>query len=244
MRPNVRDDMNCDILIRSYYKDFRWLRYCLRSIDKYCSGFRYVVVVVPESSIERLFWMGLTSSMIFRCRDYQDDYLGQQVTKLMADTFTDADFICHVDSDCIFHRPITPRDLFSNGRLEMAMTPYRKLSRHVPWQNITQRLFRRNIAYEFMRRQPQAFPRWLYRELRDHVQTIHGSDIESYVTAQPPRGFSEYNALGAFAYYFHRTEFTWFDTSKRKPKEELCKWYWSWGGISPKIQREIGIILD
>jgi hypothetical protein len=236
--------MNCDIFIRSYYKDFRWLKYCLRSIDKYCNGFRDLILVVPESSIERLDSMGLTQAKILLCRDYPDDYLGQQVTKLMADTFTDADVICHVDSDCIFHRQMNPSDLFDNGRLEMVMTPYTHLPKCVPWQNITQRLLKRDVAYEFMRRQPQAFPRWLYRELRDYVQAVHGKDIESYVTGQPYRGFSEYNALGAFAYYFHRNQFTWFDTSKRKPEEPLCKWYWSWGGINPTIKQEITTILE
>ena len=36
-----------DIVIRSYYKDFRWLEWCLRSIDRFCQGFRQVVLVVP-----------------------------------------------------------------------------------------------------------------------------------------------------------------------------------------------------
>jgi hypothetical protein len=231
------------IFIRSYYKDFGCLEYCLRSIDQYCRGFRDVVLVVPQSSTQRLIKKGLRRDHTVICRDYRDDYLGQQATKLLADTITDADYICHVDSDCIFHSPFQPLDLFKAGKLEFLMTPYDQFPLQARWQETTQKCLQRNVEYDFMRQQPFMFPRWIYSAFRDHITNLHGTNIESYITAQPPRGFSEYNALGAYAYYYHREQFIWREVSIEEPSEHFCRWYWSWGGIQPHVRREIEKIL-
>ena len=48
---------------------------------------------MPESSFERLRGDEIPASAqatLLRCSDYPDDYLGQQVSKLHADEFTDA----------------------------------------------------------------------------------------------------------------------------------------------------------
>src|SRR4051812_367004 len=82
-----------------------------RPFDRYCSGFQDVVVTIPRGSEPWLRRACLPQvGRIEFCRDYRDDYLGQQATKLHAETFTDADFISHVDADCIFVRPASPED--------------------------------------------------------------------------------------------------------------------------------------
>ncbi|MGW7297489.1 hypothetical protein [Streptomyces sp. NPDC054829] len=97
-----------DIVIRSHAKDFAWLRHCLAGVRRWCTGFRHVVVVVPRKSEHRLARYGIEADRIVVCPDYTDDYLGQQVTKTLADTFTDADYIAHLDSDSVVRRPLTP----------------------------------------------------------------------------------------------------------------------------------------
>jgi len=60
---------------------------------------------MPGSSFERLRGDGIptsTQAIVLRCEEYEDDYIGQQITKLNADNFTDAPLIAHIDSDCIF----------------------------------------------------------------------------------------------------------------------------------------------
>jgi Family of unknown function (DUF6492) len=236
--------MNCDIFIRSYRRDFPWLIYCLNSIKKYCRGFRKVILVVPESSSARVTPMRFPCDKVFVCRNYKDDYLGQQITKLFADTFTDADYICHVDSDCIFYRTITPHNLFQDGKVQILMAPYHKLARSTPWRTVTEKFLKRNVEYEFMQRQPHTFPRWLYEELRAHAHNLHGTKVESYIIGQPHRGFSEFNAMGAYAYYNHSEKFSWLDIGSSESRAPICKWYWSWGGIERKIEEEICGILE
>jgi hypothetical protein len=237
--------MNVDLFIRSYHKDFRWLSYCLRSVGKYAHGFRKTILVVPASSAERLTLSGLGRAVeVHVCDNFVDDYLGQQVTKLYADEYSDADFICHMDSDCLFRCNVTPQDLFSDGRVVIHITSYGKLPNAIGWQKLNERIMGWAVEYDFMRRQPLTFPRWLYPALRSHIARLHEQPVRDYIMSQPPRGFSEYNAMGAFAYYRHFDAFVWKERDQREPNESICRWFWSWGGISATIQDEIDAILS
>jgi hypothetical protein len=240
---NSADMASCDIFIRSYYRDLDWLLYCLRSIELFCSGFRNVVVVVPGSSAGRLRRLGIPEVTVHICKDYDPDYLGQQITKLHADLYTDADYICHVDSDWIFTRPCHPSDLFIEGKLTIGMTSYADLPQAIPWKKATERFLGWEVSYDFMRRQPYSFPRWLYAALREHAEHRHARDIESYILSQPPLGFSEFNAMGAFAFFRHHEAFVWLDAMDATLPSPLCICYWSWGGLTPAIRLEMDNLL-
>jgi hypothetical protein len=234
----------CDLFIRSYWKDLEWLSFCLNSIRQFCRGFRSVIVVVPRSTEPWLRRAPLPrNARIEFCRDYQDDYLGQQATKLLADTFSDAEYICHVDSDCVFFRPTSPQDLIVDGKPHVLMRSCELLIGHRPWQRPTEKFLGCRVLDDFMQQPPFTFPRWLYPKLRKHAVATHFTDIESYIAAQPQRGFSEYNVLGAFAWQYHHEHFLWVDTADSPPVAPYCRWYWSWGGIDSVTRREIQAIL-
>jgi hypothetical protein len=232
-----------DILVRSYYKDFGWLSFCLRAIAKYCHGVRDVVVVVPEGSGERLRLAGVTPAHVQYCPQFPDDYLGQQVTKLYADTYTDADFIIHVDSDCIFRRTCSPTDLCKGERPHLLVTSCSQFPDKAPWQIATERFLKSKIGYDFMRRQPLMYPRWIYGELRQYALNLHKQELADYVLDRPPLGFSEFNALGAFAYSFYRSAFHWVETDEIAFDEQFCRIFWSREGLHEEHQYEIESIL-
>lgn len=236
--------VSCDIVIRSYYRDFRWLRYCLASIDRYCHGFRNVVVVIPQTSLAKWRWLGLRADRVVCCPAYRDDYLGQQVTKLFADIYSDADYVCHVDSDCVFQRSTTPGDLADAGRPHVLMEPYARLDSHAPWQALTERFLGAEISYEFMRRPPYTYPRWLYPALRKWCQARHGVSLDEYVLSRPPRGFSEFNALGAYAYRHHRDSFAWLDVTDGAVPPGACRVFWSHRGLDAAVYQEICGLLN
>jgi hypothetical protein len=241
---STQQGTTCDLFIRSYWKDLEWLRYCLASIDRYCHGFRSVIVVVPRSTAPWLRREPLPAHVrVEFCPDYQVDYLGQQVTKLLADTISEADYICHVDSDCVFFRATAPEDLITDGKPRVLMQSSALLGRHYPWQKPTERFLGCPVLDDFMRQPPFTFPRWLYGALRGHAQAMHATDIERYVTGRPPREFSEFNALGAFAWQHYHEDFVWVDTAISPPVAPCCHWYWSWGGIDAETRREIEEIL-
>ena len=53
----------------------------------------------------------LRDVVIRHCHNYENDYIGQQITKLHADTYSDASVILHLDSDQVF---VAPCDLQIN----------------------------------------------------------------------------------------------------------------------------------
>jgi hypothetical protein len=236
--------LTCDLFIRSYWKDLGWLRHCLESIVIYCHGFRDVVVVAPQSSRERMQRAGLWEGARYLWRrNYADDYLGQQATKLQADLHTDADLICHVDSDCVFNVRTTPNDLMRAGRPFIARRSIAALGGRSPWRAPTEKFLGWPVLDDYMCHPPFLYPRWIYGEVRAHAMAVHGVDIETYLAAQPPRGFSEFNVLGALAWARHRGEFVWID-AETSPPAPRCRWYWSWGGIDVKTRQDIQRILQ
>jgi hypothetical protein len=236
--------MNCALFIRSYWKDLEWLALCLRAIERHCYGFSEVVVVVPESTRAWLVRRPLPGgARLLYCPLYGDDYLGQQVTKLHADSYTQADLIVHVDADCIFTRATGPRDL-APGYLPVVVTrPVTELGRHYPWQRPTQEFLGFEVDLDFMQQPPFAYPRWLYPLVRQHCQQLHGQSIEEHVLSRPPRGFSEFNVLGAYAHRHHGKHFAFCAADSPHRPAPRCDWYWSWGGITPAIRGRIEAAL-
>ncbi|MET9886489.1 hypothetical protein ABZZ20_25795 [Streptomyces sp. NPDC006430] len=174
--------------------------------------------------------------------DYRDDYLGQQVSKLYADEFTDADLICHIDSDMVFFRPVSPADLLVGGRPWIVRRAVAELGRHRPWLAPTEGFLGRPVAFDFMQQPPFTYPRRLYAELRDLCLERHGVPLDRYVAGRPPRGFSEFNVLGAHAHAAHRASFTWYDASS-DAAPLLCRWYWSRAGIDAGLRAELDLVV-
>lgn len=213
-----------DILIRTYPGDYCWLWHCLKQIERHARGFRNIHIVVPQGKAGPL--SVLTKEIVHECPCYQDDYLGQQVTKMRADVYSDADFIMHIDSDVMLMRDTVPEDFIENGRAVLYHEPYEKIES--PWQSVIAEVLGYKPSEEFMRRHPFMYPRWLYSETRAFIENRHGVDFETYVISRPYRQFTEFNALGAYAWKYRHGDFSW-----RLPDEGPvhAKQFWSWGGI-------------
>ncbi|MEM9549060.1 MAG: DUF6492 family protein [Bacteroidota bacterium] len=231
-----------DIFIRSYFKDFEWLEYCLKSIDIFCSGYRNIIVVVPEQSLARIkkCKSPFSNCQIKICENFEDDYMGQQVTKLYADSFSDADFICHVDSDCIFRNPFDIKEWISKNKIAINYAPYSKMNRpkNYHWKVCTDTFLDLDTANEFMLRDPYIYPRWVYPEFRNYCNSKYKVDLYEFIIKCRPRAFSEYNTMGAFLYHYFYNDFIWNDLTLEK-NTSPCKNFWSYGGITPSIKSEI-----
>lgn len=234
--------MTCDILIRTWRRDLAWLELCLAAVGGHARGFDSTVVVLPRSQepwLRRAFplpsWVRLEL-----CPDYRDDYLGQQVSKLNADTYTSADLVCHLDSDCILSRLTTPDDLAPEGRPVVNMRHYNELDRHWPWRAPTEGFLGVPVEHDFMQQPPFVYPRPLYAQLRDFALATHGVALDAYVLNAGPRGFSEFNALGAYAFTYRRDDFTWVDAGTREPH---CQWFWTWAGVDAPTRAQVAALL-
>ena len=238
--------VDCDILVRAYWRDFDWLELCLRSVERYCAGFHEIIIVLPHDSrawLKRYPALTSTSARIEFCPNYEDDYLGQQVTKLHADEFSQAAFICHLDADCILRRKTVPDDLLPDGKPRIYTKPVAQLPRHWPWLRPTREFLGITPSHDFLQCPPFTFPRWLYGELRAWTQQTKGVSLSDWVLSRPARGFSEFNALAAYAYEYHPEDFIWTRAADIGTEERHCAWYWSWGGLDSDTRREIERLL-
>lgn len=216
--------MITDIFIKTCKHDADYHRYCLASIEKYCSGFRNVVVIEGE---------------------HPRGYLDQQIVKLHADTYTDADFVLITDSDTLFTVPVTPETYLRDGKPIWLWTPWSpEMLAHpgtAAWCRCMNEFFGgAESPGEFMRRQPFMVPTKVLKTLREWCEAYHGKSIRDYVM---DRGvFSEFNIIGYYAWLTHHDDFHWIDTSMDELPELTVRQMWSHDPIHKNIE-EIQRIL-
>ncbi|GJF32754.1 hypothetical protein KNE206_54540 [Kitasatospora sp. NE20-6] len=219
-----------DVFIRSYHRDRQWLDLALRSIALFASGHRRVVVVVPRSSLGRMEPSAIESAgvRLHTCRDYADDYLGQQITKLNADRYTDADMILHLDSDQVFTAPceLTAR-LFDHGRPRMAFEPDGTRPESDGWRRCPTAFYGEPVRPDLTAPPPLVVPRHVHAGVRAHCRDAHGRTISSYAHAAGFGGFCEFALLRGFALSREPERYSWVDTARHGRLLPECRNFWS-----------------
>jgi hypothetical protein len=236
--------MILDLFIRTYPKDFAWLNYALKSIHKYVTGYRNIIVCSPDiSGLQHL-----TAEKVFRCDDLPDGYVGQQYTKLNAWRYTDADFITYWDSDVVATEPIYVwTEYFQSGLSnecsgldEMVTqypiiwkTPYSVLPREAQiWQPVVEKWLGFKPEYEYMRRMPLTYHRDTVQECWSY---LGGLRLGEYMRQAPHREFTEFNILGAYAEAYDHEDYIFKDTEVEAPPPNKVVQSWSWGGMTPDV---------
>lgn len=216
-----------DVFIRSYHRDRAWLALALRAIAQYLHGHRRVVVVMPGASRERIG--DLAGEAVFHfCADVADDYLGQQLTKLHADCWTDADVILHVDSDQLFLAPCDLRErLFDGSRLRIDLACDRQRPAGDGWLRCAPGFFGTDFdrlrGLDLTGPPPLAMPREVYGGLRAYCQRRHGMTLCDYAARLGADRFCEFSLLRGYALLFVPDALTWCEYN---PLPE-CRTFWS-----------------
>lgn len=232
--------MTTDIFIRTYEKDLGWLRYCLRSIAKYVTGYRQIIICIPDPQRKLLDPWNLTAEKIVTSPVYKEDYLGQQISKMEAYKHTDADAIVFVDSDCCFNKPVDfSVELFEGERPIIYKTLYERVGDAICWKEITEKTLGISLEYEYMRRLPFIFLSQTLKSASLYIKLKHNLEVSEYILKQPGRHFSEFNYLGAYADANENELYRFKDTEKEGYGDDYLKQNWSWGGITPEIKAEL-----
>jgi len=225
------------IFIKTWKDDVKWLPYTLRSIDLYACGYDEVVIVT-DRSCSNLVKAIAGNNRIVVVEDWENGYIQQQWIKLNADAFVTSEYVLFVDSDCVFHTVFTIDDFMREGKSVLLKTKYGNLEGAEIWKSITSSFVGFDVEYEYMRRLP-----WMYRtsSLTNFKNRYpHTFEHLSHLTT---RDFSEFNALGAYIDRYENDQYYVSDTTVWVP-EPVAKQYWSWGGITPRIQAEINKFLS
>lgn len=240
--------MTTDILIVSCAKHFNWLRYSLLSIRRFATGFRQVKVLVPREDLSAMspllteFTDDFGIPILVQC---YDDWPGKGFLRhehviMCSDEFTDADFIYHMDSDCMFVDPTTPEDYIVDGKPVLLHASYDWLVREHQanlgmWKEGVENAIGGTSTHEFMRRPQIVHHRYVYPFARTAILQHTGKPADEYIRSCEnsfPQTFGEFNTLGEIAWRHFRDDYTWKNQEKGEfPKPHKVVQFWSHGPI-------------
>lgn len=232
--------MSVEIFIVTYWKDAEWLAWCLKSIQKFASGFSGVTVACPSrdfhviepivkahgakiAGYEEVEGKGMVQHMALNC---------------MADEYVFSDYALHMDSDCIFIEPVTPEEYFRDGKPVLLIEEYEHFRESHPgvyyWKYCTEEALGRPVLYETMRRHPAVHPRGVYPKVRAAVERHQKKSFFDWAIEGKndfPQSWSEFNLIGAVALEECKDDYYWWDLGKEPwPKCKLAA-FWSHGGL-------------
>jgi len=112
--------MNCDIVIKTFSRDYNRCLYLLKSIKNFFNGYNKIYIFLDdENGVQEFIDDGIKKIVkadvrIVPC-SYEDGYMKQQYYKLNGGRFSDAEYLLPLDSDMVFYRPSTPADWLYDG---------------------------------------------------------------------------------------------------------------------------------
>lgn len=208
--------MNIDLFIVSYRRDFRYLKYALRSIAKFGTGFRSTVLVVPNNDFDEAVKLaretenGITT--VVRSGDEwpEKGMLWHMNVIVHSDEWSPtSDIILHVDSDCTFTEPFSPADYMKDGKPILYFQSFKTLGVHapqiLPWQVCTRECLPFEPEFETMRMEPLIYTKATYPLTRKLMTQKTGESVPSYVQKQRntfPQSWCEHVTLGNVAMKF------------------------------------------
>lgn len=207
-----------DFFCVTFSRDLGWTKYLLRSTARWATGFRSMVIAVPRQD-EEAFKQLIAPFPFARIVLFDEPagvhgHVQQMYFKCIADTYTDADYIIHIDSDCVFTEPVSPDRWFTEGRPDVLFR-YWKDCPGIPWQGVTEIALNFSCPVETMFSFPFVFPREIYDTLRRHIARVHNKSFRDFVfTAKGSHGawqpFCEFNTLGNWCLHAHKELFHWY----------------------------------
>lgn len=243
--------------------DFDWLKWCLRCIRKHCTGFAGITVAFPDRDAKLFSEISkehaqAKSGIPLKAKMYTEQdgvgmiqHMGILATpdKLTPKTTT---HVLHVDADYMFKEAVTPEDYFCGDKPIYVTRSWESLtdkksgvvSDCLQWRIPTETQLGFVSEVYAMCRFPFGFPLSFYPMYREHIEKVHGQRFIDYMTSGRnsfPQNRMDFTAMGAFAYHKAPELFSWIDVSGGNhlaPKDKI-KGFWSHGGITPEIQKEI-----
>lgn len=220
------------LFVRSYSKDYEWLSHSIRSMRANLVGISERILCVPYNDIVPNDISSFFDKVV-RSHEYLPGYLQQQVDKVRAYTHCLHDNILFSDSDCIYFQRYDANQMLDGNAVKLYQTKYSSLAGQVlAWRDITRACTGIDPEYEYMRCFPIMHKSWVCRALDNH------HTYKEYLKVVKPNNLSEFNALGVIAKDQFPNDYVFIDTEESLPTQ-TAKQYWSWGGITPDISKEL-----
>lgn len=260
-------DGPCEVLIVTYWKDFPWLKYALRSMVKYFRGFQGVTVVIPRK--DAAAFAPLMAIPLHLNVHYYDEVPGKGMVQHMV-KMAEADlivppgtkYVLHTDADGIFQMATTPENYFWNDKPYYLIRSWSSLGvpdpRHpiskavsdcAQWKGPTDTQLGWDTEWYTMAMNTAVLPIDFYKPYREHIAMVHKRPFEDHMLAgrnEFPQTSMDWCAMGAWAHRFMNDRFEWFNVEHPDTNPypvDRKKAYWSHGGITPAIREEIEAMI-
>lgn len=238
-----------NIFICTYAKDFRYLRWCLKSIEKFATGFDGLTIAVHAEDEKELRTFAPSFAEVHPYVPWPGKpFLCHEAQIVRADGHCPkADMILFMDSDCIFTEPVRPEDYLIGGNPVLMHASFEWLTKDRPdvgvWQTVTERALGFPVLQELMRRHPAVHHRKVFRKTRECIIMTHGCPMDDYLKEQQdgfPYGFAEFPALGAVAWKFFHGDYHWWNQQTHGfPHSKLVQ-FWGHGALDEPQDIRIG----
>jgi len=228
--------MVIDIFIRTYSKDYFLLNYSLMSIIKFIKGYRFIHICSREKDYNGLLKLIESNPLIkdnptiktHKSHDFPDniDYCGQQIIKLSADYFSDAEYICYTDSDTIYYGDINLENEFIDkfNKLNLFVDIWSNVGDANCWKKCLKKLDLLT-DYEFMRRLPIVIPSCILKEIRFLIEKkINKEFIVGCLDIYNSEGISEFNIMSSYMYLFNSENCNIINISEARKLPILQLW--------------------
>jgi hypothetical protein len=245
-----------DILIPTYHADFMWLDYLLKSVKKYTSGFRKIIIVsdndghiIPSSITDIVECEVLYKDVgpIPSSIHHRPGYFWQQYLKLNWMTYTDADAVLIFDSDEMVTKPITPADLCNEeGKYQWFYRDWSMAGDAIVWKIPTGEALLFDPPYEAMCITGFVFDRETTTDLIKYLMDKHNAtSLLDVFFKYNPTLFSEYNTYGSYILYAKSQKYyPIINYQKHDTYNFTILKSWSYGGLSAEDKKKREAILN
>jgi hypothetical protein len=243
-------------ILCTYPPDYKWAIHCLRSLEKFCTGFLPTVVCVAEedlASAAQMIERAGVDNVILSPRSTRrgQGFMSAQIAYCKSDLYCTGDVLYFIGSDCLAFKPFGPETYCDeNGLPVILYAPREVCEEHIkqvmPWLHGVERVLGIKPEAEYMRRLPTVLPREAFAPMRALVESRFGTTFEEYIYAADlaqsgqgvSRDTSEANIVAAYAWEHCRDKARWVNAGSEEvmgPDGKgwpyaICQ-MWSWGGL-------------
>jgi hypothetical protein len=250
--------MKVGVFYCTFLRDKDWLEYSLQSVKKYASGFSGITIAVPTNDIDQFLPFERRYSkpdfpvLVKTFLEYPGQgFVHHEAMICSADIFMSGmTHILHMDPDVLFTSPVTPLDYFKDGKPVLLVEPFEAIRRdghtgRYGWKAVVEKALKFPVSHETMCRHPAIHHKWIYKAMREHIESRHEIPFVDYVLRQKnafPQEFCEFNTLGAYAMEFAKDQYHFidrgFDREKNDPTPKTLQ-LWSYTGANSHQNQEV-----
>lgn len=162
-----------------------------------------------------------------------------------------ADYILHLDSDCIFTSKTNVENFFENNKPILYYSSFENLvildSNIINWKYAVENALGWSPDYEFMRSRFLTYKRTLYPKVRELIENHTKQSVDEYVKKQRneyPQTFAEYPTLGEVAWKFLHDDYFWINVDRHEhlkfmERDKKIRQMWSHG---PPTNEDVEIL--